>query len=509
MSFKKNGKNVRYDNLKMSTESKDRILAECLKVLDEEYENNSGEAEKASEFELKRKEKQEKESKYEDAFKKFVVASVSVAATIAIIAGAVNFNKMQNETKNAKSTESTKIKEISSEYETDSDTEEVITETETKKKKKKNNDKETSGNGVVDDTTKETEKKTSKSSEFENASSPARWIDGKLQAISKNAYYSGNSLREGYETKTFSNSNEKTYDITGKDFVELTAEQDINNYAVKSSSNVVYFICGEKAYQVVLDCVFEHKNYGEFIASQEGYAQEYDYCFKTDEGVNYYYNESEDMYYLIDEETGEKRPVFDEISFADTEVSSLKYDKARKNVRFSCSKMGNHQGDDDIPGLRAYRMPCFNKDGDLVKEISIVEDRDGSNRYYNVINDIDNGYMYYVSTDNKLYRISNVDFRRLDNIYSDSIFGKITGGYPSLFNSNTTQFDKVDPYLCMVRSIISVDNDAEFTLLAENVRYIRTEDNEYLSSANINGKIKVVPTKESATIIEEDGNVTY
>ena len=62
MSFKKNGKNVRYDNLKMSTESKDRILAECLKVLDEEYENKPDEAEKISEFELKREEKQGKKN---------------------------------------------------------------------------------------------------------------------------------------------------------------------------------------------------------------------------------------------------------------------------------------------------------------------------------------------------------------------------------------------------------------------------------------------------------------
>lgn len=506
MSFKKNGKNVRYDNLKMSTESKDRILAECLKVLDEEYENKPDEAEKISEFELKREEKQEKESKYEDLFKKLVVASVSVAATVAIIAVAVNFNKLHNKTENAKNTESTNAKEISSEYE--SGTDDVVIETETKKKKKKDKEKEeekeTSGKGAVKDNKKETEKETSESTEFKNALSPAKWIDEKLQKIGENGSYSDGSLKEGYETKTFANENGKTYDIIGKDFVELTAEQDINNYAVKSSSNVVYFICGEKAYQVVLDCVFEHRNYGEFIETQD-----YDYCFKTDEDVKYYYNSSEDMYYLVDEETGETRPVFDEISFADTEVTSLKFDKARNNVRFSCSKMGNHQVDIDIPGLRAYRMPCFNKDGDLVKEISIAEDRDGGNRYYNVINDITNGFMYYVSTDNKLYRISNVDFARLDSAYSDRIFGKIKDGYPSLFNTNTTQNDKVDPYLCMVRSIICVGNDAEFTLIAENVRYIRTEDNEYLSSSEINGKIQVVPTKNGATIIEEDDNIIY
>ena len=81
--------------------------------------------------------------------------------------------------------------------------------------------------------------------------------------------------------------------------------------------------------------------------------------------------------------------------------------------------------------------------------------------------------------------------------------------YPSIFNDHTCQFDEDDTYLGLLRSVITLTEESKFTLLAEDVRYIKTKSNEYIQTSKLNEKIKVVSTSGMATIIEEDENVTY
>lgn len=532
MSFSKNGKNTRYDKLNMSAESKERILNECLKVLDEEYEKESVSTvvgttdesfginrESTDELSLKRSEKLDRESDYDDWFKKLAVASFSIVATGAIIVGAMNYNKMRKKPNLAK--ETTTVVTTAKERESVTET----SETDKKKDKKNKDDSNNKNNSSSSNNKKESkdgssnssksgeksgkDSKTSKdSTEFADAKSPANWINERLEKLSKSCYYADGSLKDGYEEKTFTSANGKTYSIVGRDFIELTATQDKGNFDVEAPSNVVYFVVEDVAYQLVLDTVFKHKNYGEFkeVSSDQS---KYEYLFNTKEDVDYYYDKSEDEYYLVNTDSNKTRKVFDKIEMMDAPISDIAYDWNRKSLKFICDKMGNQQADYDLPGIKCYKMGCFTQDGELVKEISIVEDQDAGNHYYNVINDIENGCIYYVSNDNNLYRIDNVIFDKISKAYTKNTLKSMKSSYPSIFNNHTCQFDEDDTCLGLLRSVITLTAESKFTLLAEDVRYIKTKSNEYIQTSKLNEKIKVVSTSGMATIIEEDENVTY
>lgn len=529
MSFGKNGKNLRYEKLNMSAESKERILNECLKVLDEEYEKESVSSGatsidelnlKTDELSLKRNEKIERENEYNDWFKKLAVASFSIVATGAIIAGAMNYNKISKKPNSAKDT--SKIQTTSRDTESVSILGETSSEEGESKKKDKNanngndnggnngsNQKNggNSGNSKNGETAADS---SNSSSKFSDAVSPAKWIGNRLDEICKDCYNPDGSLKEGYTTKTFTSANGKTFELAGKDIIELSPTQDKGNYDVDVNSNVVYFVCGDSAYQLVLDAVFAHKNYGTFKEPHSAYMDDYDYRLKMDKtGVDYYHRVDNDEYYIIDEENNKTRKILDEIKIVDAPISGIEYDWNRNSLKFTCDKMGNQQADYDLPGIKCYKMGCFSQDGTLVNEISIVEDNDGSDHYYNVINDVENGSMYFVSGENKLYRIDGVVFDKLSKAFDSGVFNSIKDSYPSMFNDHTCQFDNLDSCLGLLRSVIPVNADYKCTLLAEDVRYIKTNSNEYLQTSSLDEDIIVISTSGKATIVTEDEKVTY
>lgn len=532
MSFSKNGKNTRYDKLNMSAESKERILNECLKVLDEEYEKESVSTvvgttdesfginrESTDELSLKRSEKLDRESDYNDWFKKLAVASFSIVATGAIIVGAMNYNKMKKKPDVAKETTTV----VTTARETESVTETV--ETDKKKDNKKNNDNTTdkkntgsssNKNNGSDSSSNSSEssensgnnKSSNDSSEFADANSPGRWLVDRVRKLNESCYNVDGTLKDGYEEKTYTSPNGKDYIIAGKDFIELTADQDKGNFDVDVSSKVVYYVVEDVAYQMVVDALFIHKNYGKYNAVSDNQSK-YEFVFNSNDGVDYYYNKNEDEYYLVNKDNNKTRKVFSKIEMMDAPISDIAYDWNRKSLKFICDKMGNQQADYDLPGIKCYKMGCFTQDGELVKEISIVEDQDAGNYYYNVINDIENGCIYYVSNDNKLYRIDNVIFDKISKAYTKSTLNSMKSSYPSIFNNHTCQFDEDDTCLGLLRSVITLTAESKFTLLAEDVRYIKTKSNEYIQTNKLDEKIIVVPTAGKATVVEEDDKVTY
>lgn len=536
MSFSKNGKNMRYDKLNMSAESKERILNECLKVLDEEYEKESvstvvGEnttdeidlkRENIDELSLKRNEKIEKENEYNDWFKKVAVASFSIVATGAIIAGVMNYNKLNKGPKNAKETNTVQISSRETEESVSIVGETNKDEKNTDKNNKKNNtdngnsnnsnengDKNRFSNNQNGGDKKETTSNSKTESEITGAVSPGHLIKDRLTELSEKCYNSDGSLKEGYDKKTFTDASGTKVEIVGKDIIELSSTQDKGAYDVDTNSSVIYFVCDDCAYQVVLDAACVHKDAGKYKKVSSSLGDTYDYLFKTGEGVKYYHNAAEDEYYIVDENSGKSRKVFDEIKIKDAPISGISYDWARGQLKFTIDKMGNQQADYNLPGIKCYKMGCFDEEGSLVKEISIVEDSVGGNHYYNVINDIDNECIYFVSGDNKLYRIDNVNFNKFSKIYSKSTIRSIKNSYPSIFNDHTCQFDEDEACLGLLRSIISVNAGSKVTLLAEDVRYIKTKSNEYIQTTKLDEKIIVVPTAGNATVVEEDDKVTY
>ena len=525
MSFAKNGKNRRYEKLNMSAESKERILNECLKVLDEEFEKETYSAgaaqsddqslkrEKVDEFTLKRNEKIEKENEYNDWFKKIAVASFSLVATGAIIAGAMNYKKLNKKPDIAKDT--TKYETTDRTTELDSTIGETDSETnnkETNNSSNKNNQNNNGGNKGGNDAGNNGKNGTSDNvtDEYADAVTPGEWLDNRLEELSKECYNQDNTLKEGYEKKTLTAADGSTYEIVGKDIIVLSSTQDAGNYDMDVSSDVVYFVCGDNAYQLVVDTAFAREKLGKFKAPHSGYTNDYEYRFKVKStGVSYYYNSTDDEYYLIDEEQNKTRKVLDKIEIQDAPISGVEYDWVRGSLKFTCEKMGNQQADYDLPGIKCYKMGCFDSEGKLVKEISIVEDKVGGNNYYNVINDIENGYIYFVSDDNKLYRIEDVNFDKISKVYSSSTLNSMKSSYPSIFNDHTCQFDEIAACLGLLRSVISVGDDFKCTLLAEDVRYIKTATNEYLQTSKLDEKIEVISSSGKATVVVEDENVTY
>ncbi|HAV90162.1 MAG TPA: hypothetical protein DCW44_02675, partial [Eubacterium sp.] len=85
MDFWKNGENQIYDNLEFSTESQERIVEEILKKGSESSENNK------SELDVKRSQIMKKKE-YGDILKKVAVASFSLIASGAMIAGVIYYS---------------------------------------------------------------------------------------------------------------------------------------------------------------------------------------------------------------------------------------------------------------------------------------------------------------------------------------------------------------------------------------------------------------------------------
>lgn len=527
MSFEKNGKNLRYEKLNMSAESKERILNECLKVLDEEFEKETYSAgaaqsddlnlerEKVDEFTLKRNEKIEKENGYNDWFKKLAVASFSIVATGAIIAAAMNYNKINKKPDVAKDTTKFETTDRTTELdstigETDSDKNNKETDSSSNKNNPGNSSSNNSSNNDSNNKDSKNTASDDGADQFPDAITPGKWLDERLKEISKDCYNQDNTLKEGYEKKTLTGADGQTYEIVGKDIIVLSPSQDAGNYEMDVNSEVVYFVCGDNAYQLVVDTAFARKDKGKFKKPHSGYTYTHEYRFKVKStGVNYYYSSDDNEYYLIDEEQNITRKVLDKIEIQDAPISSIEYDWVRGSLKFTCEKIGNQQADYNLPGIKCYKMGCFNKDGELVKEISIVEDKVSGTNYYNVINDVDNGYIYFVSGDNKLYRLEDVNFDKISKVYSDSTFSSMKNSYPSIFNDHTCQFDEIGSCLGLLRSVISVGDDFKCTLLAEDVRYIKTVTNEYLQTSKLDEKIEVISSSGKATVVVEDDNVTY
>ena len=131
MSYRKNGRNKAYENLKANPDVKKHMLEACI-IADKE--DSLGE--NVDELGIRRNEKMKKKE-YGDAFKKIAIASLSLIATGGIIAGVVSYSK------NGGNKERLVTKETTSEYKsTEKETDEILENIECKIKLNKKDQKE-------------------------------------------------------------------------------------------------------------------------------------------------------------------------------------------------------------------------------------------------------------------------------------------------------------------------------------------------------------------------------
>lgn len=126
MDFWKNGENQIYDNLEFSTESQERIVEEILKKGSESSENNK------SELDVKRSQIMKKKE-YGDILKKVAVASFSLIASGAMIAGVIYYSNNNGDGNKFVNKNIEKTSERLTEKETETivkDTEKITEETE-------------------------------------------------------------------------------------------------------------------------------------------------------------------------------------------------------------------------------------------------------------------------------------------------------------------------------------------------------------------------------------------
>ncbi|MCR5630239.1 hypothetical protein [Eubacterium sp.] len=383
MSYKKNGRNKAYENLKANPDMKKHMLEACIEADKEDSLS-------VDELGIRRTENMKKKE-YGDIFKRVVVASFSLIATGAIIAGVIQYNgNKNNDSKVAKTTE--RITE-----ETTEKTTENLKEDDYEKKVKEL--------GLVD---------------------PLTYTKNCLKKISKNCYDKDGKLKPGYEKKEYvQGQDNRKLEIVGKDFIEVDKidggvevhidnsyhflpDEKYSNFKCDEPGNIVYFVCGDKQYRVLVDVVLMDGMFpvDSIVGIEDGLWVEKDgnhldsIVYKSTDwgrGYNYSIKDGEAEYSGIFVSTADnvKKAEFD----MDIGRIIVTHDKEEDfDTQFS------QGGDGNI--YHCSRVGLYNKNDKKVDEI-ISRNLDGydSKKNGNIYDTF-----YYVTDDNHLYEMDNVYF---------------------------------------------------------------------------------------------------
>lgn len=382
MKYKDIEKNKAYENLGMNEEEVNNLLADCI---EKKQELKAG----ISDLSVRRIEKM-KNNKYGDILRKAIVASVSVIATGAIIVGVIQYNGNKNNDNN-------KVVKMTTEISTEEKTTENLKEDNYEKKVKKL--------GLVD---------------------PLTYTKNCLKKISKNCYDKDGKLKPGYEKKEYvQGQDNRKLEIVGKDFIEVDkidggvevhtdnsdhflTDENYSNFECDEPGNIVYFVCGDKQYRVLVDVVLMDGMFpvDSIVGVEDGLWVEKDgkhldsIVYKSTDwgrGYNYSMKDGEAEYSGIFVSTADnvKKAEFD----MDIGRIIVTHDKEEDfDTQFS------QGGDGNI--YHCSRVGLYNKNDKKVDEI-ISRNLDGydSKKNGNIYDTF-----YYVTDDNKLYEMDNVYF---------------------------------------------------------------------------------------------------
>ena len=367
-----------YENLVATEKEKREMIDECFKILDDDSLPSD------DDISLRRKENMKKKE-YGDIFKRVVVASLSLAATGAIIVGVTQY-KQNNDNKEVINNTVAKNTTVESTTE--------LEEVETKEV----------DNGYVESAVDEKLGKQVDFGTYDNPKDIKTWSVGYLQNLAKEAYNSDGSVRKGYVKRTYTDEAGNSIDIVGKNFIDISAEDNKND---DINGRKVYFEVGDKLYRVLVDEILSQTEGGKVNSKKHTYT--------SPDGKDYYIQHNYNTWWMGDYDKDEYRYQFSEeghalIGIYAEEYNELKYDDNTKEIKFYSEPDSFHKvyknclkADKDY-NMRFYDTIHIYKNDKIKKSYVILDSQ--LTRSYDV--ESDSWTFLFKTEDEEFYEIKNL-----------------------------------------------------------------------------------------------------